>query len=74
VKERVQEDFLGLLTNTVNAPCTLDQSDDGPREVIVNDDVAILEVLAFGENVGGYQHADFIGLSNRLGFFVGLGV
>ena len=46
-KEGVGENLCGLLTDTIHATGALDQTDDGPRQVEVHDDGAILEVLAF---------------------------
>jgi hypothetical protein len=36
----------------------LDDADDGPGQVVVDDDVAVLKVLTFGEDVGGDQDVD----------------
>ena len=53
-EKAVAEDFGGLLADAVDAAGALDETDDRPREVVVDDDGAVLEVLAFAEDVGGY--------------------
>ena len=59
-QERVAEDLLGLLADAVDAAGSLDEPDDGPGQVVVDDDRAVLEVLAFAEDVGGDQDAQFL--------------
>ena len=39
--------LLGLLADAVHAARPLDQADDRPRQVVVDDDGAVLQVLAF---------------------------
>jgi len=48
--ERVHEDGVVCLPDTIYTASALD---DGPRQVVVYDDVAVLKVLAFGQDVGG---------------------
>ena len=52
-QEGVAEDLLGLLPDAIHAARPLDQADDGPRQVVVDDDGAVLEVLAFAQDIGG---------------------
>ena len=59
-QEGVAEDLVRFLPDAVYSAGPLDQADDGPGEVVVDDDGAVLEVLAFAEDVGGHQHADFL--------------
>ena len=44
--------------NAVNAPKPLDDADGVPVDVVVDDGVAVLEVLAFGDAVGGNQQVN----------------
>ena len=60
-EEGIAQDLLGLLADSVDAPGPLDKSDDGPREVEVNDDCAILEVLPFAQDVRRHQDAKLLG-------------
>ena len=59
-EERVAEDLLRLLPDTIHATGPLDESNDGPRQVIVDDDGAVLKVLAFAEDIGRDQDAQFV--------------
>jgi hypothetical protein len=43
-QEGIALNFFGSLTDAVHTASALDESDDGPRQVIVNDDRAVLEV------------------------------
>ena len=65
--KRVAEDLLGFLADTIHAAGTLDEADDGPRQIEVYDDGGVLEVLTFTEHVGGDQHAKFFGRRNVAG-------
>ena len=69
--EGVAENLVRLLPDAVHAARPLDQPDDGPGQVVVHDDVGILKVLAFGEHVGGDQHAQFIGCLDGVTLIVG---
>ena len=55
-QKRVAEDFLRLLANAVDAACPLNEPDDGPGEVEVDDDGAVLKVLALAEDIGRKQN------------------
>ena len=66
-QKRVAENFLGFLADTIHAARALNEADDGPRQIEVHDDGGVLEVLAFAENVGGDQHAEFFGGRNVVG-------
>ena len=59
-QEGVAEDGVGLLADAVHAAGALDQADDGPGQIVVDDDGAVLEVLAFAEDIGGDEHAQFV--------------
>ena len=50
----------GLLADAVDAAGALDQADDRPGQVVVDDDGAVLQVLALAEHVGGDQHAQLL--------------
>ena len=69
-KERVTEDFVGLLADTVHATGTLDQTNDGPGKVVVDDDRRILEVLALAEHIRGDQDIEFVGGGDVVAFTV----
>ena len=58
-EEAVAEDAVGFLSNTVHTAGTLDEADDGPREVVVDNDGRVLEILTFAEHIGGDQDAKF---------------
>lgn len=58
-EERIDGDGVVPLADAVHAAGTLNQPDDRPGEVEVHDQVGVLKVLAFGEHVGGNQHAQF---------------
>ena len=51
--------FSRLLPDAVDATGPLDQADDRPRQVVVDDDGAVLKVLAFAEHIGGHQNPQF---------------
>ena len=53
-------DRLTLLADTVDATSALDEADDSPGKVEVDDNVGILQVLAFAEHVGGDEHAQLV--------------
>src|ERR1022692_671095 len=65
--KRVAQNFLGFLADTIHAARTLNEADDGPRQIEVHDDGGVLKVLTFAENVGGDQHAEFFGGRNVVG-------
>ena len=58
VRDQVDEDLVGLLADAVDTAGALDDPDDRPRQVVVDDDVGVLEVLALGQDVGGDQDVD----------------
>jgi hypothetical protein len=58
VRDQVEVDGVGLLSDAVDAAGALDDPDDGPGQVVVDDDVAVLQVLTFGEDVGGDEDVD----------------
>jgi hypothetical protein len=55
-----------LLADAVHTTGTLDQADDSPRQIVVDDHEAVLEILAFAENVRGHQHSQFGSLLQQL--------
>ena len=59
-KEGVAQDLFRFLPDAVDAARPLYEPDDGPRQVVVNDDVAVLEVLAFAQYVGGDEDSKFL--------------
>ena len=74
-QERVAEDRVGLLADAVDAAGPLNQADDRPGEIVVDDDRAVLEVLAFAEDVGGQHDAQFVlpgDLLSRFSLLTGL--
>ena len=46
--------------NTVDSPEALNDADGIPVNVVVNEIVTILQVLAFGNTVGGNQNVEFV--------------
>ena len=62
--KRVAQNFLGLLADTIHAAGTLNEANDGPRQIEVHNDGGVLKILTFAENVGGDQHAEFFGGRN----------
>ena len=47
-KEGVTEDRVRLLPDPVNTTGPLDEANDGPGEVVINDSRTVLEVLPLG--------------------------
>jgi len=56
-KERVAENRVGVLADAVHAPGSLHEPNDRPREVVIDDDGGVLEILALAEHVGGDEDA-----------------
>ena len=56
-QEGVAQNLLGLLAYAVNAARTLDETDDGPGQVVVHNDMGVLKVLALAQDVGGDHDA-----------------
>lgn len=54
------EDSIRTLADTIHAPRPLDEPDDRPGQVVIDDDCAILKVLAFRKYIGGNEHAEFV--------------
>ena len=69
-QEGVAEDLLGLLADAVHAAGALDKPDDRPGQIVIDDDGAVLEVLAFAEHVGGDQDAKFVLRGNLVALVV----
>ena len=59
-QERVAEDLFRHLPDTVDASRPLDEPDDCPWQVVVHDDRAILQVLAFAQHVGRDKDPEFL--------------
>ena len=59
-EEGVGEDLLGPLADPVDAAHPLDEPDDRPGQIVVDDDAGVLEVLALGEDVGGQEDAQLV--------------
>ena len=64
--------FLGFLADAIDATRALDQADDGPRKVVIDDAGGILEVLALGKDVGGDEDAGLVAGGELFEFAVGL--
>ena len=60
-QEGIAENLFRFLADAIHAARALDEADDGPGQIEIHDDGGILEVLAFAEDVGGDQHAEFLG-------------
>ena len=72
-EEGVAEDVLRLLANAVDAAGALDEADDGPGQVVVDDDGAVLKVLAFAEHIGGDEDAQLLFGRNLVTLAIGNG-
>ena len=56
----VLQDAIFSLAKAIDPAVALDQGDDRPWEVVVNDVVTfVVQVDAFGSNIGGDQHSHF---------------
>ena len=53
----MEEILINLLTNAIDTTGTLNQADDRPGQVVIDNDVSILEVLSFGENIRRNQNS-----------------
>src|SRR6185436_5185725 len=56
-EKRIAKNAFRLLANSIDASGALNQPDNGPRQIVVDDDGTVLQVLAFAKNVGGEQDA-----------------
>ena len=56
----IAEYLFGFLADAVHAARALDQPDNGPGQVEVHDNGAVLEVLAFAQHVRGDEDAQFV--------------
>jgi hypothetical protein len=43
--KRVKRNLLGFLADTIHAARTLNEADDGPRQIEVHDDSGVLKIL-----------------------------
>ena len=59
-QEGIAQDLVGPLAKAIHPARALNQPDDGPRQVVVHHDGAILQVLPFAEHVGGDEHAQLV--------------
>ena len=50
--ERVAKNLVRLLADSVNTASPLNEADDGPGQVVVDDNVCVLKVLALRQHVG----------------------
>jgi hypothetical protein len=62
----VAEDLVGMLADAVDTARALEQADDRPGEVVIDDHGRVLEVLAFAEDVGRYEDAQLLIRRNLL--------
>ena len=58
--ERIAINCVGLLSDTIHASRTLNQPNDCPRQIVVDDHVAILKVLTFAEDVSRDQNPQLV--------------
>src|ERR1019366_5825087 len=68
-QKRVAKNLLCFLPDTVHAARTLDEPDDGPRQIVVHDDGRVLEILAFAQNIRGDDDAQFSRWRDVIRFF-----
>src|SRR5438552_2076289 len=52
-------DGVRLLTYTIYTASSLDQADNGPWDIVIDDDGGVLQVLAFTQHVSGNQDTYF---------------
>ncbi|OQC24336.1 MAG: hypothetical protein BWX70_02639 [Verrucomicrobia bacterium ADurb.Bin070] len=69
-QERITEDGVGLLADTVDAARALDEPDDGPGQIEVDDDGAVLEILALAEHIGREDDPQFVFTGHFVAFAV----
>ena len=61
-----------LRADAVDAAEALDDADRVPVDVVIDEVIAVLEVLAFGDAVGGDEHVDFVlHVGQQQSFFLG---
>ncbi len=72
-QEGIAENPFGFLPDAVHPAGTLDQADNGPGKIKIDDDGTVLKVLAFRKDVGGNQNAEFIFRSDPITFVIGFG-
>ena len=65
-QETVAEDFVGFLADAIHAASPLDEPNDRPRQVKVDDDESVLKVLSFAQDIGGNKNSQFLVGRNRL--------
>ena len=54
------QNLLRLLPDAVHPTCPLNDSDDGPGQVVVHDNMAVLKVLTLAQHVSGDKDAKFV--------------
>ena len=52
-EEGIADDVVALLSDTVHTSGSLNESDNRPWQVVVDDDMRILQVLTFAQYIGG---------------------
>src|SRR5699024_2226989 len=63
---RVEQHRVCFLTDAVHTPCSLDQFDDGPRQIEVHDNVRLLQVLTLRKHICRHEHSNLICWCHRL--------
>ena len=71
-QEGIAQNVVRLLPDAVHAAGSLNQADNGPRQVVIHDDGAVLKVLPFAQDVGGDEDAEFGAVRHEIVFFVAL--
>ena len=54
------ENLLGRLADTVDSTRALNEADDRPRQIVVDDDMGVLEVLALAQHIGRDEYPQFV--------------
>ena len=72
-RERVAENLVGFLADAIHTARALNKPNDGPRQIVVHNDIGVLEVLAFTQNVGGNQNAKFFFRFDLVALLVAVG-
>ena len=57
-KEAPQKDFVMRTADAIDSPVTLHESHRVPRKVVVDDMSRLLEIHAFGQNIGRHENIE----------------
>ena len=60
-EEGVTQNLLGFLTDSVNPSGALYEANNRPRQIVVHDDGAVLQILALTQDIGADEDAQLLG-------------